>query len=45
LVELPRAEVKAELFELAETLPTYAIERVAKASNVRRLIRLGRALA
>ncbi len=33
------------LFELAETLPTYAIERLSKASNVRRLIRLGRALA
>ncbi len=45
LVELARAEDKAELFELAETLPTYAIERLSKASNVRRLIRLGRALA
>jgi type III restriction enzyme len=45
LVELTRGEDKAELFELAETLPTYAIERLSKASNVRRLIRLGRALA
>jgi type III restriction enzyme len=45
LVELPRAEDKADLFEQAETLPTYAIERLSKASNVRRLIRLGRALA
>lgn len=44
LVELPRAPEKAQLFELAETLPTYAIERLSKASNVRRLIRLGRAL-
>lgn len=45
LVELPRAEDKAELFALAETLPTYAVERLSKSSNVRRLIRLGRALA
>ncbi len=45
LVELPRAGDKAELFALAETLPTYDIERISKASNVRRLIRLGRALA
>ncbi len=45
LVDLRRAEDKTELFELAGTLPTYAIERISKASNVRRLIRLGRALA
>jgi len=45
LLDLPRDESKAELFALAETLPTYAIERISKASNVRRLIRLGRALA
>jgi type III restriction enzyme len=44
LLELPRDEEKGELFELAETLPTYTVERVSKASNVRRLIRLGRAL-
>lgn len=36
---------KAALFEIAETLPTYTIERVNKASNVRRLMRLGRQLA
>ncbi|MDQ2631118.1 MAG: DEAD/DEAH box helicase family protein [Actinomycetota bacterium] len=40
-----RAEGKEELFALAETLPTYVIERLSKASNVRRLMRLGRALA
>jgi len=45
ILELPRDPEKAQLFELAETLPTYTIERISKASNVRRLIRLGRALA
>lgn len=40
-----RAPGKEELFALAEALPTYVIERVSKASNVRRLMRLGRALA
>jgi type III restriction enzyme len=45
VVELRRDEDKAELFQLAETLPTYSIERVSKASTVRRLLRLGRALA
>lgn len=44
LLELPRDESKAELFELAQTVKTYAIERISKASNVKRLIRLGRAL-
>jgi type III restriction enzyme len=44
LIELERAADKGDLFELAATLPTYAIERIAKASNVRRLARLGRAL-
>ncbi len=45
LLELPRDKDKAKLFKLAETLPTYSVERVSKASNVRRLIRLGRALS
>jgi len=45
LVELPRVAAMSELFELAETLPTYSVERISKASNVRRLVRLGRALA
>lgn len=40
-----RDAARAELFALAETLPTYIIERVNKASNVRRLMRLGRQLA
>jgi len=35
----------AELFELAGRLPTYAVEKISKATNVRRLVRLGRALA
>jgi type III restriction enzyme len=45
LVEFTRDPEKADLFDLAETLPTYTIEHIGKASNVRRLIRLGRALA
>lgn len=45
LVELPRDESKKELFNVAATLPTYAVERISKATNVRRLVRLGRALA
>jgi type III restriction enzyme len=45
LLELPRAPAMRELFELAGTLPTYVVEKVSKASNVRRLIRLGRALS
>ncbi len=44
LQDLPRDSSKRDLFELAETLPTYVIERISKASNVRRLVRLGRAL-
>jgi type III restriction enzyme len=44
LLELARDESKAELFALAETIKSYAIERISKASNVKRLIRLGRAL-
>jgi type III restriction enzyme len=45
LAEYERDQSMAELFKHAETLPTYAVERLSKASNVRRLIRLGRALA
>jgi len=45
LVELPRAGAMASLFELSKTLPTYVIEKVSRASNVRRVVRLGRALA
>ncbi len=45
ILELIRDKEKVELFELAESVPTYTIERISKASNVRRLIRLGRALA
>jgi type III restriction enzyme len=44
LLELPRDEAKAELFAEAEKVKSYAIERISKASNVKRLIRLGRAL-
>jgi type III restriction enzyme len=45
LVELPRVESMSELFELSNTLPTYVVEKISKATNVRRLVRLGRALA
>jgi type III restriction enzyme len=45
LLDFPRDETKEELFALAETLPTYSIERISKTSNMRRLVRLGRALA
>jgi type III restriction enzyme len=45
LLELPRDESKVELFEIAEGIKSYAIERISKASNVKRLIRLGRSLA
>ena len=45
LIELPRDGSKAELFELAVTLPTYAVEKISKATDVRRLVRLGRVLA
>jgi type III restriction enzyme len=45
LVELPRVPEMAELFELVTGLPTYTVEKISKATNVRRLIRLGRALA
>jgi type III restriction enzyme len=34
-----------DIFERAATIPSYSLERVAKLSNGRRLIRLGRALA
>jgi len=34
-----------EAADLVETLPTYSIERIAKTTNVRRLMRLGRELA
>lgn len=44
LLELARAADKAELFVEAEKIKSYAIERISKASNVKRLIRLGRAL-
>lgn len=44
VLELTRDPKKVHLFELAETVPTYTIERISKASNVRRLIRLGRTL-
>lgn len=44
LQELPRNKSSAKVFEIAETLPTYGIERLSKMSNVRRLIQLGRAL-
>jgi len=44
ILELARDPEKADLFELAATLPTYMIEHISKSSNVRRLIRLGRAL-
>ncbi len=44
LLELPRNPAKVKLFELTERLPTYSIERISKATNVRRLIRLGRSL-
>jgi type III restriction enzyme len=40
-----RDSTKAKVFAVAENLPTYIIERVNKASNVRRLMRLGRQLA
>lgn len=40
-----RDPTQAETFAVAETLPTYIIERVNKTSNVRRLMRLGRQLA
>ena len=45
LLELPRDDAKADLFAHAEKIKSYGIERISKASNVRRLIRLGRALA
>jgi len=35
----------AAVAELANTLPTYSIERIARTTNVRRLLRLGRELA
>ena len=44
LLELPRDPDKADLFYEAEKIKSYAIERMSKASNVKRLIRLGRAL-
>jgi type III restriction enzyme len=44
LQDLTRNQSNVELFKVAETLPTYGIERINKASNVRRLIQLGRAL-
>jgi len=43
--DLPRSKSNTELFMIAETLPTYGIERISKVSNVRRLIQLGRALS
>ena len=43
-VELVRNPDKVALFNIAATLPTYNVERARKTSNVRRLIRLGRAL-
>jgi len=42
LVLDPRLAVAAEL---VNTLPTYSIERIARTTNVRRLLRLGRELA
>jgi type III restriction enzyme len=44
LIQLERDPEKAKLFEKLETLPTYRVERIAKTSNVRRLIKLARQL-
>ena len=44
LVQLQRDPAKAGLFEKLENLPTYRVERIAKTSNVRRLIKLARKL-
>ncbi|MEP7224771.1 MAG: DEAD/DEAH box helicase family protein [Actinomycetota bacterium] len=40
LVEYPRAKDKDDLFEKAEALPTYQIQRLSKKTNVQRLIKL-----
>jgi type III restriction enzyme len=45
MVELRRDEAANELFRLAETLPTYTIQRARKTTNVRRLMKLGRVLS
>jgi type III restriction enzyme len=45
LVTLTRNAAVAEALDAAEQLVTYKVEQVAKQSNVRRLLRLGRLLA
>lgn len=44
-IELALDPERAAAVALANTLPTYSIERIAKTTNVRRLLRLGRELA
>jgi len=44
LVRLVRDPSKEKIFAKLETLPTYRIERIAKSPNVRRLLKLSRAL-
>jgi len=44
LVKLVRDPAKAELFSKLDGLPTYRVERIVKASNMRRLIKLARQL-
>lgn len=44
-VEISRDAKLGAIFDFAEALPTYIVERVAKMSDVRRLVRLSRYLA